>query len=195
MSRSPEARPLHCLDDAAARAEACRLAATAHARWAKHATWFGFTEPDAQPPLEDSPFAVGMLALFRYARGEAVPPFIVRSVLDDLLELLFGGLASPALGLPPWRRMGDRPWALAWRAAELRLLVESEEPVEASVLAHLLGWNRSRLEAELLAVGLAPDGDGQLESARIRGLVQLAYAALLGGGELEGHSLARENDA
>ena len=77
--------------------------------------------------------------MFRYARGEDVPAFVVRDFIDELLKLMFGGLASPSFALPPFRRMQDKPWAIAWRAAELRLATEGGEDIDIPQLAHLLG--------------------------------------------------------
>ncbi|MDX9719440.1 MAG: hypothetical protein RBU37_01740 [Myxococcota bacterium] len=161
-------RHLLSFDDQAARAEATRLAQVVRQRWLKHADWLGLRAGEADP-VDDGPcpFELGMLAMFRYARGDNVPPFIVRSFIDELLELMFAGLASGALALPSWQKMEDRPWAAAWRAAELRLLLESEDAPELQQLAYLLGVKPHTLEERLRAAGVSLDqGRARAEALR-----------------------------
>lgn len=125
--------------DTAALAEVKRLTLVIMARRTKLDNWIGVTQDLCKPqPATESGFSSGMLSLFRYARGEDVPAFIVRDFLDDLLELMFCGLASPEMALPSFSNMNDRPWAHAWRAAEIRLVIDEAEPVETPTLAHLL---------------------------------------------------------
>lgn len=127
------------LSDKAAEVEARRLLTVIMARRHQMNHWLGIDgfEPIAYD--ENSGLAMGMLALFRYARGENVPPPLVASFLDELLTLMFSGLASGAMALPAFNKMQDRPWALAWRAAELRLAVEAGNELETEQFAHLLG--------------------------------------------------------
>ncbi|MBQ1266605.1 MAG: hypothetical protein IIY06_07540 [Proteobacteria bacterium] len=143
------------LSDSSAKAEAKRLSLIIMARRDTLDAWIGIPRVEPQPmPAEDSGFHAGMLALFRYARGEAVPAFIVRDFLDDLLKLMFCGLASPSMAVPSFSRMGDRPWAHAWRLAELRLVREEKRDVDSATLAHLLGISLSELAHYLEARGL-----------------------------------------
>lgn len=144
------ARRLTSLDDDAARAEALRLSRVALARWRQHAEWMGFEVPGEHAEQErPHMFESGMLALFRYARGEDVPEMVVEDFLDQLLNLLFAGLASGALALPRFRKMEQRPWALAWRLASARLMISSEQPVDLTELAHILDVGARELVAEL----------------------------------------------
>ncbi len=170
-------RHLHCLDDQAALAEASRIRAATAARWCEHATWFGLdcATPESNQ-RQHSGFDVGFLALFRYARGQDVPPFIVRAFLADLLNLMFAGLASGAIALPKWDKMADRPWAYAWRLAELRLCAEDPQEMNADELAHLLGVDPHHLPpsapTQLAALGrskrLAPQQVAEIAAALIQ---------------------------
>lgn len=149
---------LRDLSDTAALAEAKRLSLVILARRDKLDAWIGVPLQIPTPkPNEDSGFTIGMLAMFRYARGEDVPAPIVRTFIDDLLELLFCGLASPSMALPGFRRMEDRPWAHAWRAAEIRLICAEKEDTDAGTLAHLLKIPSSTLAKYLLQNGCSPD--------------------------------------
>jgi len=146
------------LSDTAALAEAKRLSLVIMARRDKLDTWIGVPAQSPAPkPDENSGFTIGMLALFRYARGENVPDSIVRVFIDDLLELLFCGLASPSMALPSFRRMEDRPWAHAWRAAEIRLILASHEDTDTGTLAHLLKIPANTLAKYLIQNGCEPD--------------------------------------
>ena len=143
--------------DTAALAESKRLSLVILARRTKLDDWTGLERETITPkPSENSGFTTGMLTLFRYARGEDVPATLVRSFLDDLLELMFCGLASPEMALPSFSKMGDRPWAHAWRAAEIRLVVDEQEPVETPTLAHLLCIPSHTLARYLMQNGMAP---------------------------------------
>ncbi len=146
------------LSDTAALAEAKRLSLVIMARRDKLDTWIGVPSSSPAPkPDENSGFTIGMLAMFRYARGEDVPDAIVRVFIDDLLELLFCGLASPSMALPSFRRMEDRPWAHAWRAAELRLIRSAHEDTDTGTLAHLLKIPSNTLAKYLIQNGCEPD--------------------------------------
>ena len=154
-----EVRNLSSLDDNAALAECQRLRKVVVARWQQHATWFGLEAVDPAQATEFSGFELGMLALFRYARGEAVPPPLVESFIDELLTLLFAGIASGVLAIPPWHRMEDRPWAHALRLAELRLCLIKGEAVERKTLCALLGLSADELAeflGERLSESLSP---------------------------------------
>lgn len=143
------------LSDSSAHAEARRLALVIMARREGLDAWLGIPRLEPQPqPSQESGFQAGMLALFRYARGEAVPAFIVRDFLDDLLKLMFCGLASPSMAVPSFERMGDRPWAHAWRLAELRLVCEEKQDVDTASLAHLLAVPAAELIRYLESRGL-----------------------------------------
>ena len=143
------------ISDNSANAEAKRLSLVIMARRDELDAWIGIPRIEPQPqPSPDSGFTAGMLALFRYARGEAVPSFIVRDFLDDLLKLMFCGLASPSMAVPSFSRMGDRPWAHAWRLAELRLIREEKQDVDPPTLAHLLGISPAELMNYLTAKDL-----------------------------------------
>lgn len=126
------------LSDIAADSECRRLLTVVQARRRRDNAWFNHDEP----PIEyddNSAFVVGMRSLFRYARGESIPAFVVRDYLEQLLDLLFAGIASGALALPSFKKMGDRPWAHAWRRAEIRMALEDDVPMSVSQMAHLLG--------------------------------------------------------
>ena len=143
------------LSDNSAHAEAKRLSLVIMARRDELDAWIGIPRLEPQPqPSQESCFHAGMLALFRYARGEAVPSFIVRDFLDDLLKLMFCGLASPSMAVPSFERMGDRPWAHAWRMAELRLVREEKQDVDTPTLAHLLGVSSAQIMTYLESHGL-----------------------------------------
>ena len=139
---------LNDLTDTAAIAECRRLAQVIWARERDYDQWLGQTETQHEFD-ENCGFVSGMLAMFRYARGEAVPPFIVRDFINELLNLMFCGLASNMLALPGFNRMQDKPWAIAWRTAELRLALETDEPMEISQLAHLLGMSGTELKKQI----------------------------------------------
>jgi len=159
-------RRLDTLDDAAARAEARRLALVAAARWEKEQGWFNIPTQRTQAADDGaSPFEMGMLALFRCARGEDVPGFIVRSFIEDLLTMMFAGLGSGVLAIPAWNKMADRPWALAWRLAETRLDLADGQSVKVDDLAVLCGLDGDDLESALRAL-----------SAPTSGLVAAAHA-------------------
>ncbi len=167
-------RPLTSLDDNAARLEGRRVATVALARWRQNADWLGYPHTQSAPVNDGpSPFENGMLALFRYARGEDVPEVIVASFIDELLTLMFAGLASGALALPGFDKMRDRPWAVAWRAAELRLNASAHEPVSWSQLAHLLGADEPTLRATVGTLGY----DSKAEAVSHKALVALLRAA------------------
>ncbi|MFA5625479.1 MAG: hypothetical protein WC966_10575 [Bradymonadales bacterium] len=127
------------LSDKAAEIEARRLLTIIIARRHQMNRWLGIDAFEHIVYDENSGLAMGMLALFRYARGENVPAPLVQSFLDELLALMFTGLASGVMALPPFNRMQDRPWALAWRVAELRLAIEQKIHIESKQFAHLLG--------------------------------------------------------
>lgn len=139
---------LNELTDETAHAECRRLLLVIQADRAVQNAWLG-APPQALPFSEDSAFVQGMTAMFRYARGEAVPPILVRDFIDTFLNLMFCGHASNTLALPPFRRMHDKPWAQAWRLAELRLAFETDDPVDVPQLAHLLGISQSELIAQI----------------------------------------------
>ena len=146
------------LDDNAALTECRRILFIISARRRVENKWFGQeSEPSDIPLNEDSAFVSGMLAMFRYARGEDVPPAIVQDFRDVLLNLMFTGLASGALALPSFRRMADRSWAIAWRLAEIRLALEGHETTDVSQLAHLLGVTQNVLAQQLIARGYDPN--------------------------------------
>ena len=155
---------LRDLTDESARMEARRLVTVVVARRRMLDSWFGVTSPEVVEYCEDSGFAAGMLALFRYARGEAVPGVLVEDFLGDFLTLMFCGVASGAMALPSFRRMGDRPWALAWRAAELRLALASGEDLDVTQFAHLMCVGVSEVQEALalrgveVAGGMVPHG-------------------------------------
>ncbi len=141
---------LNELTDASARAEALRIYNIIIARHRQEMSWLGQTPMEKQNLSEDSAFMNGMLALFRHARGEAVPAPIVMDFTADLLKLMFCGLANNTMALPPFKRMEDKPWAIAWRLSELRLGLEGEIEMDVPQLSHLLGESpkviRERLE-------------------------------------------------
>lgn len=149
-------RRLDTLDDSAARSEAQRLFLVASARWEKEQGWFNVPAQRKQPADDGaSPFEMGMLAMFRCARGEDVPGFIVRNFIDDLLTLMFAGLGSGVLAIPGWQKMADRPWALAWRLAETRLDLADGERVKLEDLALLCGLEVAEVEHTLGELGVA----------------------------------------
>ena len=138
---------LNDLNDEAARAECRRLILVMNARRRRENAWFGC---DDRQPLtfdENSAFVTGMCALFRYARGNAIPSFVVKNFLDEFLTLMFAGVASGVLALPKFEKMADKPWALAWRTAELRMALEQDENAQIPIsdAAHLLGTTRETL--------------------------------------------------
>lgn len=139
---------LNKLTDENAIAECRRLLLVIQADRNVQNDWFG-APPQSLPFDENSAFARGMTAMFRYARGEAVPPIIVKDFIDTFLSLMFCGHASNSLALPPFKRMHDKPWAAAWRLAELRLAFETDDPVEIPQLAHLLGISQAELIAQI----------------------------------------------
>ena len=106
------------LTDLCAQAECRRLLLIVNARRRQEAQWFGHDSVSLFEYDENSAFVCGMVSLFRYARGEAVPPVLVESFLDTFLNMMFCGLASGVLALPSFKKMEDRPWAMAWRLAE-----------------------------------------------------------------------------
>ena len=145
------------LSDIAAESECRRLLIVVNARRKRDNAWFNYDEA----PIvydDDSAFVVGMKSLFRYARGESIPPFVVRDYLSLLLDLLFAGIASGALALPSFRKMGDRPWAHAWRRAEIRMAFETDDPMPVSQMAHLLG-----ISVDDLRTQIATSTDGAFE--------------------------------
>ena len=84
----------------------------------------------------------------------------VRDYLDSLLDLLFAGIASGVWALPPFEKMGDRPWAHAWRRAEIRMALETGEPMPVGQMAHLLGVTPDALRRSIaLATGHEAAGD------------------------------------
>ena len=145
------------LSDVAAQAECRRLLMVIHAQRRVQDAWFGREDTAPLEFDENSAFAMGMTSLFRYARGLNVPAPIVQSFRDELLKLLFCGLASNAIAMPSFRRMGDRPWAHALRLAELRLAIDGEEEIEFAGLSHLLGVSQNELRARLAMPDIAPD--------------------------------------
>lgn len=146
------------LKDDMAYAECRRLLMVLSAQRRILSQWLGETTAPADIPLnEDSAFVSGMLAMFRYARGEQVPTVIVQDFRDELLKVMFSGLASGAFALPPFQRMADKPWAVAWRLAEIRLAFEGYESTDVSQLAHLLGISRGALTQQLIAHGYDPN--------------------------------------
>ena len=136
---------LNELTDEAAIAECRRLLFVISARKRELAQWFGDDDAHTIAFEENSAFAMGMISMFRYARVMDIPPFVVRDFIDELLKLMFGGLASGSFALPPFRRMTDKPWAIAWRVAELRLAAEGGEDIDIPQLAHLLGTKPAEL--------------------------------------------------
>ncbi len=142
---------LNELTDEAAVAECRRLLFVISARKRELAQWFGDEEARTIAFEENSAFAMGMISMFRYARGMDIPPFVVRDFIDELLKLMFGGLASGSFALPPFRRMTDKPWAIAWRVAELRLAADGGEDIDIPQLAHLLGAKPTELAAHIHA--------------------------------------------
>ena len=148
------------LNDDMAYAECRRILIILSAQRRVHSQWLGEKTPPADILFnEDSAFVSGMLAMFRYARGEQVPPVIVQDFRDDLLKLMFSGLASGAFALPPFKRMADKPWAIAWRMSEIRLAFEGHESTDLSQLAHLLGISRGVLAQQLISHGYDPNMD------------------------------------
>lgn len=148
------------LNDDMAYAECRRLLLILSAQRRVQSQWFGEESSPADIPFnKDSAFVSGMLALFRYARGEQVPPVIVQDFRDELLKIMFSGLASGAFALPPFRRMADKSWAMAWRLAEIRLAFEGYESTDVSQLAHLLGISQTALAQQLIAHGYDPNAD------------------------------------
>lgn len=126
------------LSDNAAIAECRRLLLVVSAQRRVHDDWFGHENAGPIEIEENSAFCMGMLALFRYARGQNVPASLVQSFRDDLLKILFCGLASNTMAIPSYRRMSDRPWAHALRLAEMRLAFSGTETIDWNRLAHLL---------------------------------------------------------
>lgn len=141
------------LSDLAAQRECKRLLQIMTAQRRSQNHWLNKEDPKPLIFDENSAFANGMRSLFRYARGEFVPPPIVMDFIDELLKLMFCGLASNTMALPPFERMSDRPWAIAWRFAELRLGIEGHETLDISQLAHLLGVPPATLRQRLEMVG------------------------------------------
>lgn len=139
---------LNKLTDENAIAECRRLLLVIQADRNTQNDWLGAPQ-QSLPFDENSAFVRGMTAMFRYARGEAVPTIIVKDFIDTFLTLMFCGHASNSLALPPFRRMHDKPWAAAWRLAELRLAFETDDPVEIPQLAHLLGISQAELIAQI----------------------------------------------
>ncbi len=146
------------LSDQSAIAEAKRLLLTISAQRRVQNQWFGIEQCANIEFEENSGWCMGMLALFRYARGDAVPPFIVQDFIDGLLKLMFCGLATNTMALPPFKRMQDKPWAIAWRLAELRLAIEGAIEMDVSQIAHLLGEPVSMIERELSEKGYSSEG-------------------------------------
>lgn len=140
---------LNELSDEAARAECRRLILVLNARRRKENAWFGCDDGPQLSFDENSAFVTGMCALFRYARGNAIPAFVVQNFLDEFLTLMFAGVASGVLALPKFEKMADKPWALAWRAAELRMTLERDENAQIALsdAAHLLGTTSDMLSA------------------------------------------------
>lgn len=141
--------------DMAADAECRRLLMVLGAQRRVQNAWFGCESVGTIEFKADAAFTGGMRALFRYARGEAVPYVIVRDFLDDLLNLMFCGLGSNHLALPPFSRMADKPWALAWRVAELRMAWEGHETMDVPQMAHLLGIRQTELLAQIESQGMS----------------------------------------
>ncbi len=146
------------LTDVAAKAECRRLLLVISAQRRIHNQWFGEDEPAQINLKEDSAFCFGMISMFRYARGEDVPAFVVQDFIDELLKLMFCGLATDQMALAPFKRMQDRPWAVAWRLAELRLAMEGYGELDVPGLAHLLGEKRQSVEQKLIEKGIDPEG-------------------------------------
>lgn len=150
---------LNDLSDTVAESESRRLLSVINARRKKDDTWLNHTST----PIafdENSAFVVGMKTLFRYARGADIPPFVVRDFLDDLLDLLFAGIASGVLALPSFQKMADRPWAHAWQRAEIRLAFETDSPITIPQLAHLLALSPQQLRIDIAQhIPNAPNDD------------------------------------
>lgn len=140
--------------DVAADAECRRLLMVLSAQRRQQNAWFDIEDSGTLVFHPDAAFGAGMRALFRYARGEAVPYVIVRDFLDELLNLMFCGLASNQLALPPFSRMADKPWALAWRMAELRMAWEGCETMDVPQMAHLMGVRQEVLLTQIEEQGL-----------------------------------------
>lgn len=140
---------LNNLSDEAARAECRRLILVMNDRRRKENAWFGCDDGRQLTFDDNSAFVTGMCALFRYARGNAVPSFVVKHFLDEFLTLMFAGVASGVLALPKFEKMADKPWAFAWRTAELRMTLEQDKNAQIAIsdAAHLLGITRETLVA------------------------------------------------
>ena len=147
---------LNQLSDDAAKAECKRLLLIVSAQNQILAQWFGQNDPAQYAFNEQSAFCMGMLSMFRYARGEDVPPPLVLDFIDELLKLMFCGLATDQMALPPFKRMMDKPWANAWRLAELRLALEGHQIMDIPTLAHLLGEKQAVLAQRLIQNGFDP---------------------------------------
>lgn len=142
------------LTDASAYAECRRILLAVNGARAGISHWFN-DEARAMAWDENCAFCSGMLGLFRYARGESVPRAIVRNFLDMFLSLMFCGLASGAMALPPFAKMADKPWAVAWRVAEIRLSMEEMQPMPVANLAHLFGMGANEIENDIASCGMA----------------------------------------
>ena len=158
------------LTDLCAQAECRRLLLIVNARRRQEAQWFGHDSVSLFEYDENSAFVCGMVSLFRYARGEAVPPVLVESFLDTFLNMMFCGLASGVLALPSFKKMEDRPWAMAWRLAEIRLALEGMRPVDTHQLAHLLGVTASELARDMVRYG--DGGKGAVSSSYLHALFE-----------------------
>ena len=146
------------LDDNTAIEECKRLLAIISARRRLDSSWYGEETPTQEIPFNpNSGFVSGMLAMYRYARGESAPAVVVQDFRNDLLRLMFGGLATGAYALPTFERMAEKSWANAWRLAELRLAIEGHEITVVPQLAHLLGITQNALSKQLTARGFDPD--------------------------------------
>lgn len=145
------------LSDVAALAEAKRLLLILSAQRRHQNMLFGCSDNGTIEFEADSGWSMGMTALFRYARGESVPVFIVQDFLDELLKIMFCGLATNAMALPPFKRMADKPWAVAWRLCELRQAFEGEIDMDVSQLAHLLGEPASEIALRLSEQGFSTE--------------------------------------
>ena len=165
------------LSDEAALAEAKRIIMVSKARWRQMADSFGIAEPLQGPDefKEDCPFARSLLAIFRYARNVDVPEFIVRSAIDELLTLMFAGLANGVMALPAFDKMADKPWAMAWRIAELRLIYNSPDPTDTATFAHLMGIPAANIKREITERGF--NNPNMVPSIIARALISKAVNA------------------
>lgn len=146
---------LNDLTDESAKSEARRILSIIAARRRHESDWTGQNSSEDFTLNEASAFFNGMLALFRHARGESVPSPIVMDFTDDLLKLMFCGLANNTMALPPFKRMEDKPWATAWRFSELRLGFEGEIEMDVSQLSHLLGESPQIIRSQLIEHGFS----------------------------------------